>query len=587
MKNQKQKAKNRKQLTGKPFMKALKKWLKENRAALIVFSIYLVITFVAVIFHENWEDEAQAWLSARDCSPIELVGRMGVEGHFMPWYLILMPFAKLGFPYQTMNIISWLITASAAWLMLKHLPCKFYKRVIFIFMLPMIYLYPVISRCYCLLPLGTILAIMFYKDRFEKPLRYLFAILIIVNVHIYTFGFASVMGIEFLTDWMKRRKDFSKKQNKLILYSVTGIVAAIILTCLPLIGSASGSETSGMEVRTYENPIKQLFVYMPINFFGYLFPVSLQNLAYFATAFIIVWDFFTRKSEFLKIFISIIWQCAICCFVFGIILPQRIAIILFIILFFISCRSRRKKNKKTIEDMYAPSRLLVDFVFVIISVWVEIDTGNIHLALLTLFSTMFILAILCIKKGGFTLKERFYRIGELVSNALLICLALTQVCLGFKNIINEIKLPFTDALATAEFINESISEGSIFLTSQESSIMFTPIIPYLRTQENRFYNIGQESFYTYVVKLGSKDVIHPDNIDWRKYCDFGKKLYYINMSKQYYEDIFDAENEISPAINLKKKGTLKEIFDAFDGISAPNEHYTIYEVEPNICDNPS
>ena len=573
--------------TGQKLSERMWQWIKENKVALIIFIIYLIITFIAVLFHENWEDEAQAWLTARDCSPIELIGRMSVEGHFMPWYLILMPFAKLGFPYRTMNIISWLITASAAWLMLKHLPCKFYKRVIFIFMLPMIYLYPAISRCYCLLPLGTILAIMFYKDRFKKPLRYLFSILIIANVHTYTFGFALVMGVEFLMDWIRKRKEFTREQNRLILYGVIGTIMIAVLACLPLIGSISGNEASGMKVREYENPIKQLFVYMPINFFGYLFPISLQNIAYFTAIFLIVWEFFTRKSEFLKISISIIWQCAICCFLFGIILPQRIAIILFVILFFVSCRSWREENKKLIEDTYAPLKISADFIFTMIAIWIEIDTGNVHLAFLTLFSTFLILILLCTKKRNITLKRRFYKIGNFISGTILVCLALTQVWLGLENICNEIKLPFTDALATAKFINESTPEDSVFLTSQESSIMFTPIIPYLKVQENRFYNIGQESFYTYVVKLGSKDVIHPDSIDWKKYCNFGKRLYYINMSKRYYEDIFDAENEISPAINLKKKGTLKEIFDAFDGISAPNEHYTIYEVDSNICNSPS
>ena len=130
------------------------RWIKQNKALFVFFVIYLVITFVvAIFFHENWEDEAQAWLTARDCSPFELIGRMKYEGHFLPWYLIIMPFAKLGLPFKTVNIISWAITGLSAWLMLRYLPCKKYKRVMLIFTLPMVYLYPVVARCYCLIPL--------------------------------------------------------------------------------------------------------------------------------------------------------------------------------------------------------------------------------------------------------------------------------------------------------------------------------------------------------------------------------------------------------------------------------------------------
>ena len=84
----------------------IKNYIKENKKDLIIILIYAIITFIVTIFfHEKWRDEAQAWLLARDLNPIELFKQMKYEGHPPLWHLILMPFAKLGFPYMTINII--------------------------------------------------------------------------------------------------------------------------------------------------------------------------------------------------------------------------------------------------------------------------------------------------------------------------------------------------------------------------------------------------------------------------------------------------------------------------------------------------
>ncbi len=106
----------------------MKNWIKKNKE-LIVFVIYLTISFVLLFFHKNWRDEAQTWLIARDCSLFELISIMKYEGHFLLWYLLLMPFAKFGFPYFTCNIISWLITSISVWLILVKSSFFFFKNL--------------------------------------------------------------------------------------------------------------------------------------------------------------------------------------------------------------------------------------------------------------------------------------------------------------------------------------------------------------------------------------------------------------------------------------------------------------------------
>ena len=52
-------------------------------------------------FHEPWFDEAQAWAIARSGSLKEILFEIPhYEGHPPLWDLILLPFAKLGAPYE-------------------------------------------------------------------------------------------------------------------------------------------------------------------------------------------------------------------------------------------------------------------------------------------------------------------------------------------------------------------------------------------------------------------------------------------------------------------------------------------------------
>jgi hypothetical protein len=68
------------------FQKIYNIFLKENIEnedrlfVAITLIIYTSIVCIACCFHEPWEDEAQAWLIARDLSPIEIVKQMRFEG---------------------------------------------------------------------------------------------------------------------------------------------------------------------------------------------------------------------------------------------------------------------------------------------------------------------------------------------------------------------------------------------------------------------------------------------------------------------------------------------------------------------------
>ena len=80
---------------------------------------YVGINLFLLSRHENWRDEAQAWQIAKNLGLGGLFAQLRYEGHPCLWYLILMPFAKLGMPFSCMGLISLAFMSVAAWLVLK------------------------------------------------------------------------------------------------------------------------------------------------------------------------------------------------------------------------------------------------------------------------------------------------------------------------------------------------------------------------------------------------------------------------------------------------------------------------------------
>ena len=68
---------------------------------LLILSAYVALNLFFITRHVNWRDEAQAWLLARDLSPVQLFRQMSYEGYPCLWHLLLMPLAKLGLPLMS------------------------------------------------------------------------------------------------------------------------------------------------------------------------------------------------------------------------------------------------------------------------------------------------------------------------------------------------------------------------------------------------------------------------------------------------------------------------------------------------------
>ncbi len=146
---------------------------KANKIVFIILFIgYLLFNGILLVLHEPWRDEANVWLMARELSPVELFREIKYQGHPCLWYLLVMPFAKAGLPFRTIEVLSFLIMSAGAWLFLWKAPLHGITKAFCLFSPIFTYFYPVVARNYCLIALLLIVLAWQFPERDIHPVRY-------------------------------------------------------------------------------------------------------------------------------------------------------------------------------------------------------------------------------------------------------------------------------------------------------------------------------------------------------------------------------------------------------------------------------
>ncbi|MCI8376002.1 MAG: hypothetical protein HFI29_11295 [Lachnospiraceae bacterium] len=209
-------------------------------------ALYLLVNGALIVNHENWRDEAQAWQIAKHLSLPGLFQQLKYEGHPCLWFLILLPFAKLGLPFAWMGFLSLLLMAAGAWLLLRKAPFCIPLKALLLFGSFFVYYYPVISRSYCLIPPLLAWLALLYPKRREQPLWYGTALALLTQTHIFMIGLSFLLSffwlLELLWEWKKGRRE---KRNVLENGAGMGISLA---SALFLIWELAGSVGSNVGV---------------------------------------------------------------------------------------------------------------------------------------------------------------------------------------------------------------------------------------------------------------------------------------------------------------------------------------------------
>ena len=209
--------------------------------AVLLLLLYVAVNTALILRHENWRDEAQAWQIAKLLNLKELFAQLKYEGHPCLWYLILIPFAKLGMPFGVMNYISLFFMAVAAWLLLRKAPFGMPVKILLLCSGFFTYYYPVISRSYALVPFLLALLALFYPRRQEKPLQYGVILALLTQTHIYMIGLSFALSFFWACEnlWGLRQRK-GEKPGAPLWKRLTG-VSLNLLSALFLIWELLGS----------------------------------------------------------------------------------------------------------------------------------------------------------------------------------------------------------------------------------------------------------------------------------------------------------------------------------------------------------
>lgn len=181
----------------------------------IALLCYLICRGLMILVHEPWFDEALAWLIARDSSLSEILFTAPhYEGHPSLWHLVLMPFAKLGAPFElSIGLVSLIFSGIAMALFIYKAPFRRMVRLLMPFTYFYFYQFGVVSRPYCMVMLAIVLMALTYSKRDTHPGRFVLSLWFLCITCAYGLVIAGGVCIVWLIEMFLKGRDTSRDKN--------------------------------------------------------------------------------------------------------------------------------------------------------------------------------------------------------------------------------------------------------------------------------------------------------------------------------------------------------------------------------------
>lgn len=302
---------------------------QKNLVAALAFAAYLAITFLTVVLHEPWGDEVHAWFMAKEYSVGRLLYEMRYEGHFILWYLLLMPFAKLGFPVIALNMLSWTLMAFSAAVFVKKSPFGLSAKILALFTNAALFWYPVVSRCYALVPALLFLLAALRQERGRHCLLYGLLIALLANTHAYIEGLVGMLSLDFfIFDLLLPWKTLSKKQRAARCACVLVILAGVLFAFLQVapalfIKDKNPAASVGFDAKEFFSFLKGSEI------FPLLWPFFIAALA------LALFSLFkSDKVQFANLSVSLLFMGLFSAVLYGARIPNRALLWFFAVIFF-------------------------------------------------------------------------------------------------------------------------------------------------------------------------------------------------------------------------------------------------------------
>lgn len=303
-----------------------------------------VVTLNGVLHHEVWADEAQVWLLVKNLSFAGLLNHLPNEGHPPFFYMLIMPFAKLGFSIMTMKIICWFASIAGVFCILQYSPFNKFAKYALVLSAGYLYFFPVIARSYSILAFLIPLLAMLYPKKDKHPYIYALVLSLIGCTHIIMYVFVGILALYFLYDtvivpW----KALSREKKKHYLYSFFIIVISMLFVAFLLLGTPGSNAAIELKSKNILGSIGLVLPQIFINIVDYtvMKTYSIFALTLVAVIILVCFTFFSfvqlflqNKRIFALVLLAILFQIAIYVFWYrAFVYPTRIAIAYLILVF--------------------------------------------------------------------------------------------------------------------------------------------------------------------------------------------------------------------------------------------------------------
>lgn len=324
--------------------------VSKSHQSLILYIVILLIYSITVFFlssrHEAWIDELNAWRISGNYSIPQIFSLMKTEGHFMPWFMVLFPFAQLRLDPVWLGWISCFLMIISTGLLLWKSKFPLLMKVLIAFSFANIYCFPVISRCYALIPLLLFLIAVIYPKRHDKSIVYGILLALVANTHIYMEGFYMTLLVLFLYECYKEKGNVSSERyRRNIAGGIIGFMGGLI-GLLQIVG-ALFNDTSKEIIGSHQQSPVNLFFSFAESYLGIPYSAShlmwlCMGIALFALLLLIVCSLKGNKGASVIFFVSMGYQFLFALTSYGMNI-QRVYLMFYIIIFCIWITNPRKR----------------------------------------------------------------------------------------------------------------------------------------------------------------------------------------------------------------------------------------------------
>lgn len=338
-------------------MGKIKNFVFNNKFNFLLLFLYFAITFITMLHHEIWRDEAQVWCLVRDLNFFEAFNSARAEGHPFFWYLLIMPLAKLKLPVETMQIVSLLfVWTGAIWFTFKS-PFNNFIKTIFLFSAGMLYYMPIVARNYCLIPIFLFMLAYFYDSRKEKPFVYAVLIALLSQTHILMLGFCSVLAVFFGCEQIYTAH---KEKNYKLLLPLTVLALNFAFLLFSFMSSTSSNivvVNNIMENHTITETLLKIAVfYFP---FIISFPITIYLVALIFLS-MLIGLFLCNKKMFTIFSFSLAFQIYVLNkYWFGGVPSQKTFLIILVLVFCLWIIKANIKDLKPANKIFEISAILI------------------------------------------------------------------------------------------------------------------------------------------------------------------------------------------------------------------------------------